>query len=107
MSSTDDIIVCANCGKGEESAGDLKSCTACKLVKYCNRDCQVAHRSQHKKACKKRAAELHDEALFIEPPPPEDCPICMLPLSLDPRHATFQSLVVVRLSAMVVLMQWL
>ena len=34
---------------------------------------------------------MHDEALFKEPPPPEDCPICMLPLSLDPRHATFQS----------------
>ena len=70
---------CANCGKGEESSGDLKACTACKMVKYCNRDCQIAHRSQHKKACKKRAAELHDEALFKEPPPPEDCPICMLP----------------------------
>jgi len=30
------VICCANCGKGEESAGDLKACTACKLVKYCN-----------------------------------------------------------------------
>ena len=57
---------CANCGKGEESNGDLKACTACKLVKYCNRDCQIAHRPLHKKACKKRAAELHDEELFKE-----------------------------------------
>ena len=71
---------CANCGKGEENcSGELKACTACKLVKYCNRDCQIAHRPQHKKLCKKRATELHDEALFEEPPPPEDCPICMLP----------------------------
>ena len=77
MSNTADT--CANCGKGEESSGDLKACTACKLVKYCNRDCQIAHRPQHKKACKKRAAELYDERLFEEPPPPEDCPICMLP----------------------------
>ena len=77
--SNDDIIsLCANCGKGEESAGDLKSCTACKMVKYCNRDCQIAHRPQHKKACKKRAAELHDEKLFKQPPPKGDCPICML-----------------------------
>ena len=66
----------ANCGKGEENSGDLK---ACKMVKYCNRDCQITHRPQHKKACKKRAAELHDQALFKEPPPREDCPICMLP----------------------------
>jgi len=70
---------CANCGKGEEAGSSLKSCAACKLVKYCSRDCQVAHRPQHKKACKKRAAELHDEKLF-EQPPSEDCPICMIRL---------------------------
>ena len=76
--------LCANCGKGEESVGDLKACTACKMVKYCHRDCQIAHRPQHKKECRKRAAELHDEKLFKQPPPNEDCPICMLILpSLD------------------------
>ena len=73
------ILLCAKCGKGEESSGDLKACTACKLVKYCNRECQIAHRPQHKKMCKKRAAELHDEELFKEALPPEECPICMLP----------------------------
>ena len=91
MSSTNTIIVCANCGTGEESAGDLKSCTACKLVKYCNRDCQIAHRPQHKKTCKKRAAELHDEALFNEPPPREECPICMLPLPIAMDEQSFKS----------------
>jgi len=45
----DIVSVCANCGKGEEESGKLKSCTACKLVKYCNRECQIAHRPQHKK----------------------------------------------------------
>ena len=78
--------ICANCGKGEESSGDLKACTACKMVKYCNRDCQIAHRPQHKKACKKRAAELYDEPLFKEPPPTEECPICMLTLPLYENH---------------------
>ena len=84
---------CANCGKGEENSGDLKACTACKLVKYCNRECQIAHRPQHKKTCRKRAAELHDEALFQEPPQPEECPICMLPPSLYTTHTgmTFHS----------------
>ena len=40
------LPICANCGEGEESSGDLKACTACKMVKYCNRDCQIAHRPQ-------------------------------------------------------------
>ena len=72
--------ICANCGKGEESSDSLKVCTACKMVKYCSRECQIAHRPQHKKACKKRAAELYDEKLFKQPPPREDCPICMIRL---------------------------
>ena len=60
MSSTDvtDIILCATCGKEEDEDNNLKACTACKIVKYCNRDCQIAHRTQHKKTCKKRAEEL-------------------------------------------------
>ena len=71
---------CANCGKGEEAGITLKSCTACKLVKYCSRECQIAHRPQHKKECKIRAKELHDEKLFKQPQPLEDCPICMMRL---------------------------
>ena len=92
MATEDNIIAtCANCGKGEESSGDLKACVACKLVKYCNRECQIAHRPLHKKACKKRAAELRDEALFKDHPPPEDCPICLLPLPLNALESTFKS----------------
>jgi len=79
-SESEKTMLCANCGKGEESSINLKSCTACKLVKYCSRDCQIAHRPQHKKACKKRAKELYDELLFKQPPPLEDCPLCMIRL---------------------------
>ena len=78
--STDskNLPLCANCGKVEESSGQLKSCTACKIVKYCSRDCQKAHRSRHKKECRKRAVELYDEKLFKQPPPQfEACPICL------------------------------
>jgi hypothetical protein len=78
---------CANCGKAEELEANLKTCTACKLVKYCDRDCQIAHHFLHKKACKQRAAELHDEALFKQPPKADDCPICFLLLpEMDSGH---------------------
>lgn len=87
MSSTA-IDTCANCSK--EGGDGLKSCGACKLVKYCSRECQISHRPMHKKACKKRVAELYDEKLFKEPEP-EECPICMLILPLDNRQIQFQS----------------
>jgi len=35
-----------------------------------------------KKECKRRAAELYDEALFKDPPAKEDCPICFLPMPM-------------------------
>jgi TPR repeat protein len=49
-------------------------------VRYCNPECQKKHWPKHKKDCKRRAAELRDEALFKDPPPKEDCPICFLPM---------------------------
>jgi len=76
---------CASCGIAANDDIKLKNCTACHLVKYCGVKCQREHRPQHKRACKKRAAELHDEILFKQPESSHlgDCPICCLPLSLD------------------------
>eukprot|EP00979_Chaetoceros_neogracilis_P003372 scaffold588_cov282-Chaetoceros_neogracile.AAC.11 len=53
---------CAECGDSDNGGyygGSLRACSACNLVKYCNRSCQVAHWSAHKKACKKRLAKHH------------------------------------------------
>ena len=87
--TTSDISTCANCDK---DVSNPNICNKCKAATYCNASCKKKHRSKHKKDCekrvaelheeqlerKKRAAELHDEKLFKQPPPNEDCPICML-----------------------------
>ncbi|KAJ7644414.1 hypothetical protein FB45DRAFT_784449 [Roridomyces roridus] len=45
-------LFCSRCNKQETSARPLQSCSRCRSVRYCSRDCQVAHYSQvHKKAC--------------------------------------------------------
>jgi hypothetical protein len=69
---------CAECG--EEGGVSLKACKSCMQVRYCNAECQRNHWPTHKNQCKQRAAELRDEALFKDPPPKEDCPICFLPM---------------------------
>ena len=71
------LSTCACCGK-EGSDNDMNTCNKCDLVKYCNAACKKKHRSKHKKKCDRRVAELHDEALFKQPPQDEDCPICFL-----------------------------
>ena len=81
--------VCVNCGK---EGNNINICNKCKTATYCNAACKKKHRSKHKEACAKRVAEiheeelererraveLHDKKLFKQPPPAEDCPICML-----------------------------
>ena len=94
-SNTDEAAeeVCASCGKAAVDDVKLKTCTACKLVKYCSVECQRNHRPQHKKACKNRAAELRDDDLFKQPDESSlgECPICCLPLPLDINKWTINS----------------
>ncbi|KAK1733468.1 Sel1-like repeat family protein [Skeletonema marinoi] len=89
----DMMMCCASCGTAEVDDIKLKTCTACKSVRYCSVKCQREHRPQHKRACKKRAAELHDEILFKQPESSHegDCPICCLPISLDQKKSTLMS----------------
>ena len=85
MESDETMKRCANCGVKEDDDIKLKICTACKSVRYCGINCQKEHRPKHKKACKKRAAELLDELLFKQPESGHlgYCPICCLPFSTD------------------------
>ena len=79
------MLFCACCGTAGSDDIKLKRCNACYLVRYCGVKCQKEHRPQHKRECKKRAAELRDEILFKQPESSYlgDCPICCLPLPLD------------------------
>jgi tetratricopeptide (TPR) repeat protein len=88
-----DMIFCAACGVEECDDITLKTCTACKSVRYCSVKCQKNHRPQHKRACKKRAAELRDELLLKQPESTHlgDCPICMIPLPLEPENCTLNT----------------
>jgi tetratricopeptide (TPR) repeat protein len=91
MRSTNDepddeiMMCCASCGIAQVDDIKLKTCTACKSVRYCSVKCQREHRPKHKKTCKQRAADLRDEILFRQPESSHlgDCPICFLPLPLD------------------------
>ena len=84
------IVICAACGKEGEEVG-MNICNKCKMVHYCNVTCKKKHKSKHKKKCERRATELHYEALFNEPPPRKECPICFLPLPLVRAESTFYS----------------
>ena len=84
---------CASCGAAEGDDVQLKKCNGCYLVRYCGLTCQRNHRLQHKKACKKRAAELRDELLFQQPESSYlgDCPICCLPFPVDDNKYVYHS----------------
>ncbi len=86
----DKSTCCASCGVAGNDDVKLKKCNGCHLVRYCGVECQKAHRNQHKRECKKRAAELRDEQLFKQPESSHmgDCPICCLPLPLDLQKST-------------------
>ena len=84
---------CASCGIAEIDDIKLKDCDGCDLVKYCSDECREEHREKHEEGCKKRADELHDKKIFTQPDGCHigECPICFLPLPIDPRKSTFKS----------------
>ena len=96
MSDTADIeadVCCANCGAAEIDDIKLEECNGCDLVKYCSDKCREEHREQHQEECKNRAKELHDKKLFTQPDETHlgECPLCFLPLPLDPEKSMFRT----------------
>ena len=80
------VMQCACCGIAGVDDIKLKDCDDCDLVKYCSDECQKDHRPKHEEECQQRVAELEDELLFKQPEGSHlgDCPICCLPIPLDP-----------------------
>jgi tetratricopeptide (TPR) repeat protein len=97
MSSEEEAVaaadeVCASCGTAAVDDAKLKKCNnGCDLVKYCSDPCEANHREQHEEECKKRKTDLRDRDLFTQPDIRHlgECPICCLPLSIDPLKSTF------------------
>ena len=85
--------VCAAYGTAEVDDVTFKKCATCKSARYGSDECERDQRQQHEGACEKRAAELRDEILFKQPESCcfGDCPICFLPLPLDPQKSAFMT----------------
>jgi len=85
-----DMMCCVSCG-----TADVNNI---KLKEYNVLDGSAAfqkHTSQQERdsESRSRAAEIHDDILFRQPESSHlgECPICLLPLSLDTKHAMMQS----------------
>ncbi len=95
MSAADeaaDMMCCASCGISAIDDVKLKDCDGgCDLVKYCSVECQENHKDNHGEECKKQKAELRDRKIFTQPDESQDgdCPICCIPMPLDPSKCTF------------------
>jgi len=50
-----------NC-KYTNTSTELQECASCHLVRYCGRDCQVAHWEEHKPICKEAKKALKSKA---------------------------------------------
>ena len=88
---------CSACGK---SGTNLKKCTACKCLYYCDVICQKSHREEHKWECKRirKVLEKRGDKESASPlealgdiPQREECPICMRPLPHIKRLHQYQA----------------
>ena len=100
-----DIFLCTVAMRSEDGEiADMMCCVSCgtadvdniKLKEYNLLDGSAAsqkHTSQQERDSESRAAEIHDDILFRQPESSHlgECPICLLPLSLDTKHAMMQS----------------
>ena len=86
-----DLPPSKTCGSCRRVGIDLKICTACRSVHYCDVSCQKAHRKAHKKGCKEIAHANQVMEEFKANPMTEECPICMMRLPLLANEFHYES----------------
>jgi hypothetical protein len=72
----------------------MEECNHCNHVLCGSEWCRVVHREKHKQEYKKSKLELHDDDdLFRQPERShhEECPLCFIPMPLDPTKCSFYS----------------
>ena len=88
MSSPGDISTCGD-GNDSEIPSNKKECTSCEQkVEHCNKDDVSSASSNSSSGIDAISVSIErigisnddDELLFQDPPPKEDCPICMQPM---------------------------
>ena len=65
----DPLARCKNCNKKESFKSEFRTCSKCKKVFYCSRECQKAHWKDHKNLC---CAKLPLQASRRNGPPPSE-----------------------------------
>lgn len=114
LKADDGIVIetCAAC-QNPPTSKPLQECGGCRSIKYCSRECQLAHRKEHKVECnilkyEKLAYKRWcldqdvDEGLYdLREDTREECPICMIGIpeptnemgvGLEITHCCFQSI---------------
>jgi TPR repeat protein len=89
-------LCCANLGIAEvdevKMEEEEEEC-ASKLLHSCRDKDRKEHREQHDCECQKQVTKIHDDDLFRQPDETHlgECPLCFLPLPLDPEKSMFKS----------------
>ena len=105
----EEIQTCACCNTAPQANKPLHDCGGCRSIKYCSRECQLAHRKEHKVDCNickynKLACEkfcvdqdVEDGLYDLKEDTREECPICMMgipeeTINMDVMPCCFQTI---------------
>ena len=115
LKADDEIVIekCAACLATPQAGRPLQECGGCRSIKYCSRECQLAHRKEHRVDCNILKYEklaykrwcldqnVEDGLYDLRESTREECPICMIGIpepasevgiGLETTHCCFQTI---------------